>query len=87
MINLPKLPPSLRGGAGHAAQTSIEPEKPLKTEPGICILGGIDFKGFFGLDRLVQSVSPGAVGHEPTGKLIHDDHFAVINDIVFVQQV
>ena len=42
------------------------------------------------LDRLVQAVAPPAAGHQAAGELIHDDHLAVLDDIIhvpFVQRV
>ena len=40
---------------------------------------GFHVDSFFRLDGLVQAAVPPAAFHDPTGKFIHDLHFALIN--------
>ena len=42
---------------------------------------------FLGLDELVNSAFPRAVGHDAPGILVHDLHFAVGDDILHIAPV
>ena len=44
----------------------------------------MDLDVFFGFDGLVEAVGVAAAGHEAAGEFVHDDDFAVLDDVVAV---
>ena len=44
----------------------------------------LDFHAFLGFHGLVKSVRPAPSGHHAPGKLIHDDDFAILDDVFLV---
>ena len=45
---------------------------------------GLDLQLFFGLDRLVQAITPAATRHHPASELIDDHRIAIAHDVVDV---
>ena len=44
----------------------------------------LDLHAFLGLDRLVQPVRPAPARHDAAGELVHDQHLAVLHQVVHV---
>ena len=83
-IDMPQLAGGLPGGSGHACQPVKEPEKPLKAQARQRFAGSGDGDALLCLNDLVQTGAPGALRHQPPGKLIHDHYFAMLNYVLGV---
>ena len=59
-------------------------EEPLEAEAREVFLVGGDRDVFLHLDRLVQPVPPGSVGHDAAGEFVDDLHLAVVVDEVLL---
>ena len=69
-------------GTGHARKLVIHAEIILKSNRCQGLILVFDLDGFFGFQCLMQSLAVAASGHQPAGKFINDDDFAVFHDIV-----
>ena len=69
---------------GHARQLLIHAEVVLEGDGRECLVLAFDLHAFLGFHRLVQPIAPAASRHQAACKLIHDNHFAVFDDIVFI---
>ena len=72
------------GGTGHAGEFGVQAEVVLEGDGGEGLVFAFDFHAFFGFDGLVQAFGPAAAGHQTTCKFVHDDDFAVLDDVVLV---
>ena len=72
------------GGAGHAGEAAVEAEEILQGDGGEGVVFILDAQAFLGFHGLVQPVAPPAAGHLAAGVFIHDDHAAVLNDIIHI---
>ena len=60
-------------------------EESLEAEPGQVFLVGGDGDVFLHLDRLVQPMPPGSVGHDAAGEFVDDLDFPiVVDEILFI---
>ena len=60
------------------AMCGVLAEEPLEADAGEVLLVAGDLDAFLHLDRLVQAVPPGAVGHHAAGELVDDLHGVVL---------
>ncbi len=72
------------GRPGHAGELRVHPEVILEGDRGQSLVFLLDADLLLGLDRLMQTVAPAPPGHQPAGELVHDDHLAVLGDVVDV---
>ena len=70
--------------AGHATQPFVEAVVPLAGDLGRGLLFGCNAQPLFGLDRLVETVLPGAIGENASRAGIDDLDVAVGHHIVNV---
>jgi hypothetical protein len=87
IVDLGELSRFRVGRAGHAGQLLVHTEVVLEGDggQGLVLVGDLD--AFFGFHGLVQPVAPPAARHQPAGKLIDDDDFAVLDHIVDIALV
>ena len=71
-------------GTGHASQFFVHAEVVLDGDGGVRDVFRLDFHAFLGFHGLVKSVRPAPSGHHAPGKLIHDDDFAILDDVFLV---
>ena len=79
-----QFPRRLDRGSGHAAKVQVAPKEPLIGDLCERLAPFCDGAVFLGLDELVNSALPRAVGHDAPGKLVHDLHLAVGDDVLHV---
>ncbi len=70
------------GRSRHAGELAVHAEVVLKGDRGERLVLALDRDVLLGLDRLVQAVGPAPSRHEPAGKLVDDDHLAVLDHVV-----
>ena len=68
----------------HSRQFAIQTKVVLEGDGCHRLVLSLDSNSFLGLHRLVQTIAPAAPRHQPPGKLIDDDDFALLHDIVLV---
>ena len=89
-IDVAKLARLGFGCTGHAGQLLIHAEVVLDRDRGKGLGLALDLDPLFGLDGLVQAVTPAAPGQDTSGELV-DDHDAVIlhhvADVLLIQAV
>src|SRR5882724_6707456 len=73
--------------AGHAGQLFVHAEIVLEGDGGESLVLTLDLYVFLGFNRLVQAIRPAASGHQATGKLVHDNDFAVFHHILDIALV
>ena len=71
-------------GARHSRDLIVELEKILQGNRGERLAFFFDRDGLLGLDGLMEPVGPLPAVHEPAGKFVDDNDFAVHDDIVFL---
>ena len=86
-IDLPKLARFGHRGTGHPGEFVVKLKVVLKRDRRQSLSFLFDLYVFFGLDRLMQTVTPLATFHQSTGKLIDDDNPAIFNHVVHVDLV
>ena len=69
---------------GHAGQLAVHAEIVLESDRGQGLVLGLDLHAFLGFNRLMQTIGPAATGHQATGELVNNDHFAVLHDILLI---
>ncbi len=74
-------------GAGHARKFFVEPEVVLQSDRGQRLVLFFDLDAFFGFDCLVQAVGPTAALHQTPGKVVNDDHFAILDHVLVIEPV
>ncbi len=72
------------GRTGHSRKFFVHPEIVLESNGRHCFGFVFDLNIFFGFNCLVQSVRITTAVHNTPSKLIDDQHFSVLNDIVKV---
>ncbi len=72
------------GGTGHAAELVVEPEVVLQGDRGEGLVLVLDLHAFFGLDGLVHALVVAPAVQDTAGELVHDQDFAVHDDVVLV---
>ena len=72
------------GGARHPGQTLIHAEIILKGDGGHGLVFTLDGDSLLGFNRLMQTVRPAPPRHCAPGKLINNDNFALLDDVVHV---
>ena len=82
IINFVKFLGGSGRGSGHARKFFVEPKVILKSNRGQSARLLPHCHSFFRLHGLVQSLGPSASRHQASGKLIHDNNFAVLNHVV-----
>ena len=87
LVNFVELVGLGHTGTRHTGNLVVQLEKVLKRNGGESLCFLFDFDPFFGLHRLVQTVTPLTPIHETTRELIDDDHFAVLDDVVDISLV
>ena len=75
---------SVKGCSRHTRQLVIQAEVVLERHRGERDVLWLDINAFFGLNRLVQTITQTAARHHPARKFVNQDNFAVADDIVFV---
>ncbi len=71
-------------GAGHARQLVVHPEVVLDGDRGEGLGLALDLHPLLGLHRLVQPVGPATARQHPAGELVHDEHLAVLHQVIDV---
>ena len=66
------------------AMIGILAEETLEAQAGQVFLVGGDGDAFLDLDRLMQPVPPGAVGHHAAGEFVDDLNFAIFADQILL---
>jgi len=86
-VYMPEFPSGLARGPGHAGKPAEEAEELLEAQArqGLARMGEV--KALLCLNRLVQSLAPGAVRHEAAGELIHDHHLPLLDHVLLIQPV
>ena len=70
--------------ASHAGQLLVHAEKILEGDRGQSLVFSLNVYTLFGFDGLMQTVRPAATGHQTAGKLVDNDDFVILHDIVLV---
>src|SRR5262245_14274300 len=69
---------------GHAGEAEVASEKSLVADPRQrCMYAG-QRTAFFGLHKLMQTMLPGAIAHNSTGKFVDDLYFALFHQIMLI---
>ena len=68
----------------HARELFVHAEIILDRDRRVGLRLLFDFDAFLRLDCLVEPVAPSAAGHDAAGVLVHDQHFAVLDDVLHV---
>ena len=71
-------------GTRHARELFIQTEEVLEGDGGVRLVFVADLDPFLCLDRLVQTVRIAAADHQTARKLVHDDDFVVVDDVILV---
>ena len=66
------------------ASLIVHTEEVLEGDRGVGQRFAADFDMLFGLDGLVQALGVAASEHQPACEIVHDDDFAVADDVFFV---
>ena len=69
----------------HTRKFLIHAEIILEGNRGQSLAFGLNFHALFGLNRLMQTIRPAAAMHHTPRKVINNDNFAVLNDIVLIE--
>jgi len=69
---------------GHPRQLIVHPEVVLEGNGSQGLVFVLDLDTFLGFQRLMQPFAVAAPGHDPPGEFIHDDHLAVLDDVVHI---
>ena len=72
------------GRAGHAGQLVVHAEEVLEGDGRQRHGFLLHLDAFLGLDGLVQTFAVAPAFHQAAGEFVHDDHFAVADDVVLV---
>ena len=81
-VNRLKLECFRVSGTGHAGQVVVEAEIVLESYRRDRLVLLLDRDTFFRFYRLVQAVTPATARHRAPGKLIDNNDFAVVNDVI-----
>src|ERR1700761_2869609 len=73
--------------AGHTTELLVEAEVVLKGNSGKGLVFLADVDAFFGLNGLMQTVTPAAPRHQAASEGIDDDNFAVLNHVFHVTAI
>ena len=73
-----------RRGAGHARELVVHAEVVLQRDRREGLVLFLDVHALFGLDRLVQALTPTAALEDAAGELVDDVHLAVLHEVVDV---
>ena len=71
-------------GAGHAGELVVHAEVILEGDGGQGLVFVFDAHALLGLQSLVQAVGVAPSRHEATGKLVHDDDLAFLDDVLII---
>ena len=74
------------GRTGHARKLLVHTEVVLERDGSHRLVFLTDFHAFLGFHSLVQTVGPATAGHQTARKLVDDDHFAVLNDVLLITE-
>ena len=83
-VNLPEFLFFRLGCSGHACQLFVHPKIVLESNGRQRLALALDLHAFLGFNGLMQSIRVAASEHQTAGELVHNNHFAVFNDIVLV---
>jgi len=72
------------GRARHAGQLPVKAEEVLERDAGDGLGLLLDAEPLLDGDGLVDAAAPDAPLHQAAGELVHDDHLAVLDDVVLV---
>jgi len=68
----------------HTSQFAVHAEIILDGDGGMRDIFRLHLHALLGFDCLVQTVGPAPSGHHATGKLIHDDDFAILDNVILI---
>ena len=87
LVDLPELTGLGQRGAGHAGKLVVELEEVLQRDGGQRLILFFNRHAFFGLDRLVQAVTPLAPFHQSARELVDDHDLAILDHVIHVALV
>ena len=72
------------GRAGHTPQLAVQTEIILEGDGGHGLVFSLNGYALFGLDRLVQAITPAATRHEAAREFINNNDLAFLHHIVLI---